>query len=649
MNYTDLINKIAAYIIPGTSKGVSAEKLKELYSDVVQFANETRGDYQGSITPTDSPGSLSNSAYFFAEETGTYSNFGGIVVSDSSSVNLISYNINSDSWSLTSIPFSTSYTLSLDELKDSLSVRKYLFIKKGTELQTGELEALKVLKNIVFEYIDNSFVEEEWKIKAFSNNHTSPYEYYINFENVNTPSIEIGHNFTAQEISDKYSEFTVLTGDYAGTKIKIWFDYNLTTSTGLLISSTAGNHYLVVKNGISISDKNQLVKNTSNISSILDSIGDLDFTPIPSVEIVDGFYHQNTGLWTSNVNYRTIKADISSISNDIYASSTIRGSGTALAVYFDINEDFIESEFQGVLGEDSMFLHQKISPPAGTVYVAITMFSTEVFGELYEGFPIVMDLKELRNSLYSLNQWRNKSVLFLGTSVLFGQWSTKSYALEAANILKYNLINTGVPGLAIHANSDGMGGLDPEPYGSSCLSIAEYAIKGTIIASDPIDPYTPGGGYNNHYKTWENIFKSENQNADLYVFAVGPNNDRFDLDDWNDFDFDTWSYNTGTFEDHRTTFLGALIYMFNKMYLVNPNARAVLLLDSGFKYDESKADFERFAAQFKMPIIDLWAKSNYNPITKAYLWSEGGTNQHPSTLAHEIMGKILAQELLLIS
>lgn len=82
MNYQDLIAKIAADFVPGVPKGINAEKLNGILNDIAQFANETRGDYQGTIGPSDDPGTPSTAVYYFSEGGGTYVYAGGLVIPD---------------------------------------------------------------------------------------------------------------------------------------------------------------------------------------------------------------------------------------------------------------------------------------------------------------------------------------------------------------------------------------------------------------------------------------------------------------------------------------------------------------------------------------------------------------------------------------
>lgn len=239
------------------------------------------------------------------------------------------------------------------------------------------------------------------------------------------------------------------------------------------------------------------------------------------------------------------------------------------------------------------------------------------------------------------NPWYGKKVVWLGTSVSFGQYATKSYAQEIANYLGFTLVNCSVPGLSITLNNDNI-----KQYGSLSASKAEYSAAGWTIPDAPVTPYVPGGNYNNYYRTWENVFTEENADADLWVFDCVPNTyPNFGLDDWNAFDKNAWAYNdSSSFAEHRNTFIGALIFLMDKLYQLNPNARMVFMLGSSFDYASGKSELQTVSAQWNIGIIDLWAKVNTSPKSLLQLKSEGGTNPHPSTFAHELMGKMLVGE-----
>ena len=360
------------------------------------------------------------------------------------------------------------------------------------------------------------------------------------------------------------------------------------------------------------------------------------------------------------------------------------------------------------------------------------------------------------------NQWKDKKIVLLGTSVAFGQYAQGSaYIDTASKKLGFNYINCGVPGLGLNAvassstttktpvtqeedkkgywdtsankfvtnadwhtyvytvsegqkysctltimeattagicyfdasgnilshEQDGAGeyknrtvtttvpsgatkmwvfGRDKAPsaslvttteggvgkltYGSFVLTKEEYSNLGTTIPDAPID-YTPGGSYNDYFRTYENVFtEAVAGDADLFIYAVAPNSTEFGTTDYDAFNFDTWAYTDGSsFADHRTTFLGALLFTMDKMYEVNPNARMVFLLDSQFAYSDGKTALSKISSKYNIPIINLWGKINTSPKSLLKMKAENGANDHPSKLAQELMGNMLANELLLIN
>lgn len=283
--------------------------------------------------------------------------------------------------------------------------------------------------------------------------------------------------------------------------------------------------------------------------------------------------------------------------------------------------------------------------PINTEFIAYTCHKDHRSFELGINFNLYASeqLKSQASSSFK-NPWEGKKVVLLGTSVGFGSNATKSYMQEASNYLGFTLVNTSVPGLAIHTNTDGTKLI----YGSTCLSIAEYKEQGMNIPGAPKD-YVPGGSYNDYYRTWEHIFTEENADADLWLYAVAPNNGNFKLDDWNAFNKSSWKYNDGSsFDSHRTTFIGALLYLMDKMYTLNPNARMAFVLDSAFAYGDSegKGNLETVSKQWGIPLVDLWGKINRSPKSLEVIKSKSGTDNHPSTFGHEKMGMMMVGELL---
>lgn len=354
-----------------------------------------------------------------------------------------------------------------------------------------------------------------------------------------------------------------------------------------------------------------------------------------TAEGINDYIYKDAGVIdSSSSQFKSIDTEIVDFAYQIEITKTVGSYGGA---FLDASKNWISSFASTAVGT-------KYSIPKNAKYVNITinMSATD------NGFAFITKkyyIPDLINTTVVPNSWYGKKILCLGTSVSFGSGASESYIHYASEQLGFELINTSVPGEAIHINQDGTS----LTWGSTSLSISEYASQGITIANDPITPIVPNGNYNNYYRTWEHIFDEEHNDIDLYVFDVIPNNTNFDMTDWDDFNRNTWTYNTGTFADHRKTFLGALLFLLDKMYENNPNSRCVFVISSSFGYSNGKAAFETIANSYNIPIINLWGKINTSPKSIIKINQENGTNQHPTTFAHEIMGKMFIGELLKVA
>ena len=383
---------------------------------------------------------------------------------------------------------------------------------------------------------------------------------------------------------------------------------------------------------------------------------------ISNTELIEGtiYANDNGGVKTNtNASYGTLLFDVS-------AFDYIDISRDPNGLEHSYNGGFFDAQKTCLVGFSNLestydVTHINVVPNAKYIGLTVKLsniryfsFDGYVAGNLYLKIP---NLRVETNQIKS--HWYGKKIVWLGTSVPFGQYASESYVKEAADRLGFRLVQTSIPGEAIHGRIDAGTGLiigaQATPKSGTALTKAEYlaaynaGLMSTVIADEPID-WVPGGSFNMYYATFENIFTAENADADLYVFDVAPNNTNFDLDDWNAFNKNTFAYNDSSdFSAHRCTFIGALLFLMKKMYDLNPNARCVFVLGCTYNYTEGKAAFEALSTQWKIPIIDLWGKINTCPPSLNVIKSQGGTNWHPSTFAHERMGDMLTNELLLIS
>lgn len=334
-------------------------------------------------------------------------------------------------------------------------------------------------------------------------------------------------------------------------------------------------------------------------------------------------------------------------------------SGVAYNLIRDIDNNIIDSKNGNLTGTE-----WEISKNA---YLLEICYSVNNGRSLYfkPSKGIVKKIEQLSRISILNEKWLGKKIAIVGTSVAFGMLAKKSYAKDAAEMLGAEIVCMAIPGLAIHCGKKEDGTLYPiNTSGSSVLSKSEYETAKSLgytnieIPTEPISEWEAGGTSNRYYATWENIFNETNKDVDLWVFATIPNNTNFDKADWDllkktdvetAYDVNQWGYtDSTTFDEHRTTFLGAMLFLIDKMYKLNENARMVLVIDSPFQYKNGKEAFQLLQETFGIPVVDLWGKMQWTTPAKKILLSENGTDKHPSAFAQEKMGKIFANELLLV-
>lgn len=200
--------------------------------------------------------------------------------------------------------------------------------------------------------------------------------------------------------------------------------------------------------------------------------------------------------------------------------------------------------------------------------------------------------------------------------------------------LQATVINVAQPGMAIETTED----FKRKPYGSLSLSIAELTEQGYTT--------TP-------YQSYENALLGKD--ADLYVFDCEPNNTNSDTSIIEEFDFLNWRYKDGsTFESHRNSYIGAFLFLLNKLWEEKPNAKVVMVSEYGYctaeKWNEPYHVREAslaIAEKLKIHVINLWDKLYYNKQNLSIYMNNDKV--HPKAAAHVRMANMLANELLLIN
>lgn len=408
----------------------------------------------------------------------------------------------------------------------------------------------------------------------------------------------------------------------------------------------------VYNNGLTDEDVREIINETEIVSNI--SLYRKD----SGVKII---YNDDYGL-AQEQSLATTDVYIFYVTPGKYRASNARGSNVrsnplvVASIYDDIATDQARRYYQFVNGTSPDVINVEniefTINESGYIYINC---STSKTCELYR---IDQTIKSKLDDVTGLNHWAGKKVVWLGTSVPYGSGATTSYLKILQDALKFDLVPAVIPGQGLHAQYDNDSGLlYPLTYGSTCLTKSEYEAAAAAglttisIDEDPIVPWVPGGNwqhYNNYYRTWENVINAQNADASIFVLDVVPNNQNFDLDDFNLFDFSNWKYSDdSSFESHRTTFLGALLYLINKIYSINPQARILLFLGSAFRYTEGKTAFEKLA--HGVPLIDIWGDVNLLKPSLSVIKQDGGSDNHPSTFGHTVLGNALIGRFLTVS
>jgi hypothetical protein len=271
-------------------------------------------------------------------------------------------------------------------------------------------------------------------------------------------------------------------------------------------------------------------------------------------------------------------------------------------------------------------------------------------------------LEERIDKLGYKSQWEGKKILWLGTSIPWGQSNedgstgahrvSHPYPQQVCDALGATLIDSTHGGLAQMAAYDEQSGKwYPKPYtgtrssgGSTCLTIAECVAA---QAAGLIDA-------NYSAYSYENTLLGKD--ADLYVFDVEPNNNADgSADDLALFDWRYWGYtDQSSFASHRDTYIGALIYEIDQILIEKPNATIVFVGEhvpmQTTNYNTPYAVREQSIAlceKFHIHYINIAEKLFY--VGKNITQWVNNDLVHPKQAAYDRMAKMLIHELMLIA
>lgn len=448
-----------------------------------------------------------------------------------------------------------------------------------------------------------------------------------------------GSSVPSFSLCGAYDENDTLLGTYGSTASTDYVDYEVTTPI-----NTA---YIIVNGTYRVEDGSRVLRIGAKQVTVTKENAFVskkyEYTDNGVIVVYDAYIKNSSlevaaSVGNSYINYALSENEYI---EKVRVSGKNGNSDTSLftCAFYDLSDNLIST-----FGEkNTEYTNVELNVPAGTRRIVVNGFyyngSTVTPYKKHASLELYKEIDVYDNIDNALpNQWKGKKITLLGTSVAYGSKARTNYINEAQKILGFSVFNTGCPGGSITIDENGA------PIGntgySSVLSLAEYSAQGITVPSDTSDSH--------YYCSWERIFSTPANNTDLFIYACIPNNTNFALTDWESFNKETWSYpNSETFADHRQTFLGGLLFLMDKMYTFKSDARMCLLIDTSIGLsDASKTAIKTIAEYYNIPLIDLWGKIQTTPQMLTLLKSENGTNNHPSTYAHELMGKMLSGELL---
>lgn len=600
--------------------------------------------YIGIANASTNPGTPQGKVFYLALNAGTYSHFGNIQLSKG--VNILKYN--GSSWS-------GEQLVAIDENPVAGS---HALIESGAVFAGMFFE-----KDMDITWMDHKYYVEQ-DGKAVLNSHSG---------SVEAASIDVSNmTGTTLYINSLSVVSTWLTKNlFVDNENNIIEDISHTTSNNPAYHVVpVGAKKLLLTNVYGWNEDSPFVKYTSNIKDALEELEkeckykkklDISWTPRKFATVEnDQLNFLNNNLWNLGM------VDVSLYKGKYVFINCIAKSEdnpySVVHAFVDVNNNLISPAF--TIKPSDNPLEVKVPRNADRLYLSNQVGynpdpTVTIYGTVQD---LADEVENMDDKNYVRSQWVGKRILWLGTSIPWGQTdedhpgtthrSDNPYPKQVCEAYGATLIDSTHGGLAQMAMYDQATGLwYPRLYsgttssgGSTCLTVAECqaAYQAGLVDSDL------------SALSYERTLLGKD--ADLYIFDVEPNNDDIgSADTLALFDWYQWKYtDDSTFASHRDTYIGALIYEIDQLLTEKPNAIIVFVGEylymkaSDYSYNygvrtQSKALCEKFHIHY----IDLAEKLFYVGKNKSQ-WINTDM-VHPKQASYDRMAKILIHELLMIA
>lgn len=375
--------------------------------------------------------------------------------------------------------------------------------------------------------------------------------------------------------------------------------------------------------------------------------------------IQNGKYVYNTGEFESTTTWQSCKINCTP-GEVLKVTSAVKGSTTALAVYFSENGTYLGHINRGTdsNGETTEYKDYAITIPSGACYVAFSFatgynFKVKRLKKVFYS-NVVSTLKKVESKVENMNvssslsYWKGKEIVWFGTSI-----PETGYPDIVGELLGATVYNE-----AKGSSMARIGTIDKttDPNGWTGVAWQNVAYSLAMSAAEKQDLIDNWSTYkslfmpesnppntltdeekekilNCSYEHKLNKYLTSNYNIDLWIFDHG-HNDNFrsscaDLDTIPDDAYD------------RNYFIGAMNFLINKILEYNPHAKIVFIghYEKARKTQIYRAQ-EVLAEYWNFPICKLWDKLGWSQRkvkttgywSDNYTWVESGGEERNLTM-----------------
>lgn len=321
-----------------------------------------------------------------------------------------------------------------------------------------------------------------------------------------------------------------------------------------------------------------------------------------STTFVDGIFEKDSSPDNKTSDYIDVTGDFVAI---IFRSSNVFVSYFSIIKFYD--ED--KNEILDIKGGNNNFKNNfvKINIPINCKYIRYSKATIDSIAGLYKVTNATFNEQVNEIALPTKH-----TVLWLGTSIpAWGGQQQYSYANRACKALGYTIYNNSVGSSGLCLNTGVLGN------GRDCKDLAESTAEKHERYDDHIgeNPYITNDAINSYGydKLIIPYIDGNIAECDVVVFDHGYN-DRVQIaSEFNDFDTANKSFMQDDGSIDRHTYIGAFIFLCNKIWEVNPNVKIYISSylenetgDDTWKKGKVICDYlEKIAKYWDMPYLNM--------------------------------------------